>query len=40
LKGEIELQETECAELGESGSDTDDGGDAEEEDDREVFVLR
>ena len=40
LKGEIELLETECAELGESGSDTDDGGDAEEEDDREVFVLR
>jgi len=39
LKEEIESLEAECTELGESGSDSDDGGDAEEEDDRVVFVL-
>jgi hypothetical protein len=39
LKEEIELLEAGCAELGESGFGGDDGGDAEEEDDREVFIL-
>jgi hypothetical protein len=39
LKEEIELLEAECAELGESRFDSDDGGNAEEEDDREVFAL-
>jgi hypothetical protein len=39
LKEEIELLEAECTGLGESGSDSDDGSDAEEEDHQEVFAL-